>query len=84
MTERTNDELIERGLDAAGILESPIYRDALEVTETNILAEWRAGTTIPEREKAHAKLLVLQDIIDSLSIIIQRGADASAGSRRLG
>jgi hypothetical protein len=67
----SDEERMERGERARQILANPEYERAFRDLEATYVAEMRKGRTVEDREKAHAKLVVLEDV----SIQLKRTMD---------
>lgn len=53
VSEDTLDE-VKQGREAKRILDSPVFQRAIEMTEDQIIQEWRDAETVEERERYHA------------------------------
>lgn len=71
--ENDADEVALRAKEARRVLDSPVFRDALEAAERNYIQAWKHARTPFEREAAHAKVSVLDDVAKELRAIIARG-----------
>lgn len=59
-------DIIRRGKQAAIFLEDPVFKAAIEAARDKFLGDWRAATTLDEREVAHARMIGLDQIIIEL------------------
>lgn len=53
-------------LEAKQVLETPGLVRAFAELEAQAVADWRAGKTVEEREAAHARLKVIEDVLTTL------------------
>lgn len=48
---------IQRGKQVQEVLENPIYKEAFEAIETEIIRQWREARLVEDREQLHQLLL---------------------------
>lgn len=77
-----SDEVERRAKEARRVLESDVFREALETAERNYIQAWKVARTPLEREAAHAKVSVLDDVAKELRAIIARGDMQAARAAR--
>lgn len=63
----------ERGHEAARILGSEVFRDAIAAADAHYVQKWRDAGTPEQREWAHAMQAALADVVMELEVIIGRG-----------
>ena len=67
------DEDLLRAQQAGAILDSQVFKDAVQKTEANIIEKWRHGSTPQTREAAHAELMALDGVLAQLGTIVDDG-----------
>lgn len=73
MTEPTEEEVEIAGTGAQEVLESEAFQKALKVVKENTIEAWQKGQTTEDREAAHAKIVLLDDIVEELGKASHRG-----------
>lgn len=66
-------DVILKGQKAKDILESDVFREAVQTAEDAITQEWREGKSPTDRESAHAKLRALTEVVRQLRIMMGQG-----------
>lgn len=66
-------EKIERGFQAAGLLENPAFKDALAKLRDIYVKDWIAATTTERREECHHKMAALSTLIQELQSLMTTG-----------
>lgn len=81
---------IERGQDAKSVLKSAAFNESFMAMRADIVNSWSRGTNFftgrREREKLHAKMVILNELEDKLRLMIEtaeRAQDAVANRERL-
>ena len=78
-TDRYNDgEAIRRGQAASAIMDSPIFREAIERAAERFYEMWLGSEKVEDREAAWAKSHALSAIEDELRGIIADGEVAAS------
>lgn len=72
----TREERKERGRRAARLLNDELVQEAIQDTEKRLFDEWRNASSVECRERAHSKLLGLEELQRSLRIIMDDGIAA--------
>ena len=63
------EEDIRKGRRAQQILDDPVFREALEMADEQIIEEWREAETTEEREHRHAQQKALPIIKRQLRVL---------------
>lgn len=66
-------EIIELGRQARRLMDEPAFERAVSEVEQDIVAEWKSADMVGGREKAHAKMQVLFDLVEQLAAIYGAG-----------
>jgi hypothetical protein len=63
----TDQQISNRGVEAANILESAVYREAMDALRASIVAKWReVGVRDTEGQKLTHQLMTLADTFEGL------------------
>lgn len=75
----TDQQISDRGIEAGRLLESPIYREAMEALRATIVAKWReVGVRDTEGQRLTHQLMTLADTFEGLlSGYVEAGKFAS-------
>lgn len=64
---------VKEGRVAARILADDVFRKAVDMAEESIITEWRNANDVEVRERAHAKLGALEEVLHQLRVLKERG-----------
>ena len=64
---------IRDGKEAERILDSPVFRGAIQDVTGALLQRWKDATDMETREKAHAYMTALDSVVAQLRIVMQNG-----------
>lgn len=70
MSEPRREDKIRDGQQAERILNDPVFQRAVEQTEEKYVREWKTSEDPAERERLHARVNGLQDIVQQLHRIV--------------
>jgi hypothetical protein len=68
---------IERGARIAQLLDNEYVQEALSDVEADIVLAWKSGSTVEEREVAHAELRGLEALLRKFRCFVDGGTRAS-------
>lgn len=72
---QTADEILIAGHEAAALLTSDTFREAVQRVRDGIIAEWSSATgpdKIEMREDLHRKFALLEDLITALHVPVRK------------
>lgn len=76
------EQQIQAGNRVLQFLSDPVIAGAITNLEQKYYDEWRAGETVEQREAAHAKTRVLDDLKIELQSIVDSGVRANVEKER--
>ncbi len=76
--EHSLGEVIRRGEQASAIMDSPVYREAVERAAENLYDQWLGAKEIADREAAWSKTHALEAIENELRGIVSDGEVAAS------
>lgn len=68
---------IERAQRIADLLANEYVQEALAEAKDDFVQQWKSGSTVEERELAHANYRGLEALIGKLGVFVDRGIVAS-------
>jgi hypothetical protein len=70
-----NSEEIENGLEAKYILESDVYKQAMQTLSDSYMGNWMNSrpNEVAERERAYTKLQILADFVNEVKTVMETG-----------
>ncbi len=68
----------ERGKLAEEVLANPIYAEAYETIENEVIRQWREARNPQDREQLHQFLLMLGRVQDAMKAVVRSGEVARA------
>lgn len=66
----TLQERITLGTHAERLMEDPAFAAACEAAEEKITSEWKTSQSVEFRERAHAQMTALYEIVTQLGVLI--------------
>ncbi len=74
-----SDELdVQRGRQAQEVIDNPIYIEAFELLEQEIIKQWRDARETQDREQLHQLLLMLGKSKTTIESVMRSGEIAAA------
>lgn len=74
MSDGPDIKAITLGRGAERLMAEEAFEKAVERVEQDIISEWKVAETVGAREKAHARMEVLYDVVRALGAVRDDGA----------